>query len=253
MTFSARSLAECKRSSIWRWSSSGVAPRGRVPLIGRVSTCAVLDAQEALRRGAGDGEIAQVEVAGERGGVALAQPAVQLQRVNVGGMQQALGEVDLEAVAGVDVFDGAAHGFEIAQDRSKLLETPWKADEADSEGRERPPRPSALREGTAVRAALKALFTDLDSFNGAAVAVAPGLRCGKPRRDDPRPPLPVIEGDDPIVEPQRQVRRLELVAPRTGQPFDVSGRGRSRTAPPPHPGTAASHGSFPRATASDES
>ena len=40
-------------------------------------------------------------------------------------------------------------------------------------------------------------------------------------RDDPRSPLVVIEGDHPIVEADRQVRRLELIAARLRQAFDV--------------------------------
>ena len=80
MTFSARSLALCSSSldvaSVFL--GRGAARPGALDRPGL--DLAVLHAQEALRRGAGDDEIAQVEVAGERRGVALAQPAVQLQR-----------------------------------------------------------------------------------------------------------------------------------------------------------------------------
>ena len=220
MTFSARSLAECRRSSrLWR-SSSGVAPRGRVPLIGRVSTFAVLDAQEALRRGAGDDEIAEIEVAGERGRVALAQPAVQFQRVHVGPVQQALRQVDLEAIAGVDVFDGAADGLQVAgpvEVAGDAFQTRKRIETARIDNANREPHPPGWRRGGRL---CQQTPNAGEPLRRPPIAL-PRVAFGKAGGDDPGPPLGVVKRDYPVIKADGQVRRLELVAPRPRQALDV--------------------------------
>ena len=123
MTFSARSFGESQFVAQAPVLLGSGAARPRALDRARLDQ-AVRNAQEALRRGAGEDEVAQVEVAGERSGVALAQPAIQLQRRDRRGMQQPLREVDLEAVAGVDVLDRAPHRCQVAGPVEKLLETP---------------------------------------------------------------------------------------------------------------------------------
>src|SRR5438874_5712472 len=99
MTFSARSLGFAISSATRAASSSGVRPRGRVPLIGRVSTSPLSTFKnrsgEALRTWK-----SQVEVRGERRGVQLPQPAVEFQRMFAKRGEQSLREVHLVAVAG---------------------------------------------------------------------------------------------------------------------------------------------------------
>ena len=74
-----------------------------------------LHAQEAFRRGAGDDEFAEVEIPGKGRGVALTQTTIQLERRKRRRIKQALGEVDLKAVARVDVFDGPAGGGKVCR------------------------------------------------------------------------------------------------------------------------------------------
>src|SRR5262249_61049344 len=69
---------------------------------------AVFDPEEPFRRGAGEDEIPQVEVAGEWRRVALTQAAVQLQRWQRRGGKKTLCEVHLEEVASRDVLDSTA-------------------------------------------------------------------------------------------------------------------------------------------------
>src|SRR5262249_19536045 len=83
--------------------------------------------QEALRRGAGQREMsADAKVTGERSGVLATQPAVQLQRMLGGADQQSLRQVDLEAVARMDVVDGPLDGGAITL-RRKVARDPSMA------------------------------------------------------------------------------------------------------------------------------
>src|SRR5829696_8122721 len=75
MTFSARSSGEAASSAVRARSSSGARQRGRV---------------------------------------ALAEPGVRVERVFGERGEEALGDVHLEAVAGVDVLDGPADGGQVA-------------------------------------------------------------------------------------------------------------------------------------------
>ena len=58
------------------------APRGRVPAIGRVETCAAVDRQQRLGRGADDLEVLEVEEVHVRRRVDRAQPAVDRERLD---------------------------------------------------------------------------------------------------------------------------------------------------------------------------
>src|SRR5262249_3679957 len=51
------------------------------------------------------------------------------------------------------------------------------------------------------------------------LASGPGVSLGQARGEQPGPVLKVIEGDDPIVEADGQVRYLELIEPRPRPPF----------------------------------
>ena len=110
ITFSARSFSLSHSSSPpSAASSAGVGPRGRVPLIGRVSTGSPRQAQEPLGRGAQRPPPAEVEVGRERRRVAPPQPAVEREGVarrQVG--REALGDVGLEDVPGQGRTRGCA-------------------------------------------------------------------------------------------------------------------------------------------------
>ena len=83
--------------------------RCRVPLIGRASTWPLATCRNRSGEALTICDVAQVEVAGERGRVASPQPQVERDRVVVRRIQQPLRKVDLKHVAGVDVFDRPAN------------------------------------------------------------------------------------------------------------------------------------------------
>ncbi len=88
-------------------------PRGRVPLIGRVSTRVAVEAQEALGRRRGDHQVAEPQVGGEGRRVdrrcRRAKRSSGVRRAGSGAVKP-LREVGLEDVAGQDVLDHPAHG-----------------------------------------------------------------------------------------------------------------------------------------------
>ena len=92
-----------------RRSSSGVAPRGRVPAIGLVADVAAGDRQQRLGARAGDLEVAEVQEVHVRARVDRAQAAVDRERLDRHRRRPALGGHDLEGVAGVDVLDDPRH------------------------------------------------------------------------------------------------------------------------------------------------
>ena len=104
ITCSARSFGSASRSSAIASSSSGVAPRGRVPAIGRVETWRPETRRGALGRRA-DERALEVEEEHVRGRVDHAQLAVDRERLDLQLRAEALREHDLEDVAGVDVLD----------------------------------------------------------------------------------------------------------------------------------------------------
>ena len=110
MTFSARSFGFASSSAMSAASSSGVRPRGRVPLIGRVSTSPF----STFRNRSGDAlenlEVAEVEVGGERRGVEFPQAAVQFERMFAKRCQQPLREVHLIAIPGLDILGDSRDG-----------------------------------------------------------------------------------------------------------------------------------------------
>ena len=97
-SFSLRSNSRASASS-----SSGVLPRGRVPLMGRVSTRPPAHSQEALGGGADDGEVVAGEVGRHRRGIDAAKPQVQFGGRNRDPRLEPAREVHLEDVARGDV------------------------------------------------------------------------------------------------------------------------------------------------------
>ena len=113
MTCSARSFGSARSSASRRASSSGVAPRGRVPAMGRTVTRAP---GSPSTRTSTSGEapvtcaVAEVELEHVRRRVDHAQRAVDVERIGAGARRlEALREHDLEDVAGEDVLLGARH------------------------------------------------------------------------------------------------------------------------------------------------
>ncbi len=109
MMCSARSLGSASSSSSSRASSSGVAPRGRVPAMGRSSTRSSLLAHHHLRRGTDDQGVAEAQKEHVGRGVDGAQGAVDIEGIGVELAGEALGEDDLDDVAGADVLLAALH------------------------------------------------------------------------------------------------------------------------------------------------
>ena len=70
MVSSARSLGEASSSAASRASSSGSLPRGRVPLIGRVTMQVAPGLVKPLRAGRDDRQVVPVEERRERRGAA---------------------------------------------------------------------------------------------------------------------------------------------------------------------------------------
>ncbi len=83
------------------------------PLDGTRFDVAGLHAQESLRRCAGDHVIAEIEISGEGSRVAHAQFFVKGKGIGWRRRHEALGDVDLKAIAGADVFDGTLDGCQV--------------------------------------------------------------------------------------------------------------------------------------------
>jgi hypothetical protein len=98
-------------------SSSRVAPRGRVPAIGRYF--AVADADEDFGARADRGEAREVEKIEERRGIDPPQRAVERNGRESEGASEALRQHDLEDVPGGDVVLGPEHHFAIAPLRER--------------------------------------------------------------------------------------------------------------------------------------
>ena len=82
---------------------AGVAPRRRVPAIGRMVTVSSRNADQDFRAGADDLEVREVEIEQEGRGIDAAQRAVERERRQGEGRLEALRQHDLEDVAGADV------------------------------------------------------------------------------------------------------------------------------------------------------
>lgn len=134
-------------------------------------------------------------------------------------MQQALRQVDLVAIAGVDVFDGAADGVKI----SGTVEVAVNAACVRKWIKRLGIHPKVGERRIDRRRPKRAVQTPLDEIQAARGSPGPPARVGLRQAggNDPRPPFGVIECDHPIVKTQRQVGRLELVAPWPQQPLDV--------------------------------
>ena len=104
MRCSARSFVSARRSAARRLSSSGVAPRGRVPAMGRMVTSPLAHAHQDFRARARDREASEVQEIEERRGVDAAQRAVEREGRQVEARLEALRQHDLEDVAGRDVL-----------------------------------------------------------------------------------------------------------------------------------------------------
>ena len=109
ITCSARSFSSASSSSAIALSSSTVAPRGRVPAIGRVDTLRPETVSSGSGRGAHELEVLEVEEVHVGRRVDRAQAAVDRERLGRGGRRPALRRHDLEGVAGVDVLDDPRH------------------------------------------------------------------------------------------------------------------------------------------------
>ena len=107
MMCSARSFSSASSSSASAASSAGVAPRRRVPAIGRTVTAFAFQAHEYLGRGADDVEIAEVEVVHVGRRIDRAQRPVERERRGAVGLGHALRRHDLHDVAVADVALGA--------------------------------------------------------------------------------------------------------------------------------------------------
>ena len=109
MVSSDSSLTLVRRVRMASASSTGLAPRAIVPEIGQVSTRSPLHPDVHLGRGA-DQVLALAEVDEElvRGGVAVAQAAVEGGGVGAGGVEDLAGH-DLEQVAALELLLGRGH------------------------------------------------------------------------------------------------------------------------------------------------
>ncbi len=74
---------------------------------------ALLDANKALGRGAGNHKVTQVLVSRKGRRVTSAQPEIKRERRQLRGINKALGNVDLEAIAGMNVSDGPLHSPQV--------------------------------------------------------------------------------------------------------------------------------------------
>ena len=113
MTCSARSLGSASSSRSSAASAAGVAPRGRVPAMGRSVGGAAFEPHVHLGRRAD--EVERVGATGQAGEVEeehvgrrvqAAQAAVDVERLRAGLPGEALRKHDLEDVAGRDVLLG---------------------------------------------------------------------------------------------------------------------------------------------------
>ena len=114
ITCSARSFGSASSSAASAVSSSGVAPRGRVPAIGCMQRPAPGHLDVRLGRGPDHGQPVEAQQVHVRRRVGGAQGAVDVERVGVGGDLEPLAGHHLEDVAGADVLLGPAHRVLIA-------------------------------------------------------------------------------------------------------------------------------------------
>ncbi len=197
MTFSARSLRLSPSALVCSMSTSASSKRGRVPLIGRVST----RPPSTRRKRSGEAE-AMTKLKWSRIGregrrIDAAQPTVEAEMIEVRRRRrlEALRQIGLENVARKNALDHR-------RDRS-LIACPRKiAGPALDRNR---PGPRGLGRLRKLR---------LEPF--AALDRPPrarrGLRFGQAGREDEAAPLQEIEGDDDVVKPERKIGKGEIVA-----------------------------------------
>ena len=97
---SARSFGSASSSSSSALSSCGVAPRGRVPAIGRIVTVPSRTPHQNFRARAGDGEAAEIEEVEKRRRVDPPQRAIERERRQRERRLEALRQHHLEDIAG---------------------------------------------------------------------------------------------------------------------------------------------------------
>ena len=233
----------------------GPRPRGRVPLIGRVSTWRPF--WSSRRKRSGDALSTHrspiVEEGGEGGRIALPEPAVELERRLRKRRLEALRQVRLEDVARDDVVSHAGDGVEVAPVGERRAESDglgafhpedrigWGFREL-RRGRRARGRPS----GHPGRPA-QALSRHLQPRPGPH-----GLRraaLGQPGRDEPRRLQPVVPRDHPVVQAEHHVRNApgrRSAAPAAARAPRPS---RTRCTPRRRPETAAARHRRPRRTA----
>ena len=98
------------------------AARARALDRARLDLALGVEAQEALGRCAGDGEVAELEEGGEGRGVDAAEALVERPGRLGERRFEALGEIRLEDVAGDDVLAHACEGVEVAAVRERRAE-----------------------------------------------------------------------------------------------------------------------------------
>jgi hypothetical protein len=184
----------------------------------------VADAEEPFRRGADNLLVTQIEVGPEGRRVPIPQAQIEVQRTAARRIEEPLGEVDLEDVAGMDVFDGSLDGLDVALFREVAEETGWAG---DGKGRSE----VGWRESTS-RVRRGFLWSGrllqppkklLQPFLCSALA-AGGFGFGKSLRDDPGSPLHMIKGQHHVVEADEERGDLELIKPRRGNFLQAAGQ-----------------------------
>ena len=123
---SARSFGSCLSSSASARSSLSVAPRGRVPAIGRVSARSRSFAHEKLRRRPHDVQLREMEAVHVRRGIHHPKRPVDLKRRGRRFQHPALRQNDLDDVARADVLLGARDGGLVTLARHQGLGGFWR-------------------------------------------------------------------------------------------------------------------------------
>src|SRR5262249_7508362 len=163
--------------------------------------------------------VTKVKVSGKWRGIAFAQPANQHQRMLSLRRQQALGHVDLKAVASVDVLNGPANGREIRGtiEITRNLAMPWHRVLRTQFRRVQ--RLSDQIGNLLRRTAQPLLNRSQATFR--APSASHRIEFWESRRNDPGPILVMVECDDPIIETDGQIRRCKLIPARPWQAFEM--------------------------------
>ena len=222
MTCSARSFSSASISSASAWSSSSLAPRGRVPAMGRYSTLPLWTRTSSSGDEPASSRAASGRFTFWRSALTCRAPAQRTlggkaQEVHIGaGIDGAQGAIDLEAVDAPAPRRSAARGRPGRRRRRRC--TPWCA-------RRRRGSPScacdaspcslpvaALCGGQIGQRLGEALFQLVEALDGVVVGVGGRCRWRDVGGDD-QPDLlaDVVEGQHLVEEEQAGVGNAELV------------------------------------------